>query len=76
VNLQIIDASNHATQLVSVPSASACKDAPGAGWYYDVPPSGSTKPSKIELCGDVCSELRSTAGTTLSFQIGCPTIIR
>jgi len=76
VNLQIIDASNHSTQLVSVSSASACGNAPGAGWYYDVQPSSSATPSKIQLCGDVCSAFRSEAGAVLSFQMGCATIIR
>jgi hypothetical protein len=76
VNLSLIDAADHATELVSVADASKCAGAPGLGWYYDVPPTPMVKPTKIELCADVCTSLRSLAGERLSFQIGCATIIR
>ncbi|HEX4475172.1 MAG TPA: hypothetical protein VH142_08855 [Polyangiaceae bacterium] len=75
VNLETTDAAGKKTQLVYVESQSKCATAASTGWYYDNDPAAGGTPTKIEVCPDVCTGFQSSAGETVSLQIGCRTII-
>jgi hypothetical protein len=75
VNLQIRSGTS-AQQLPFVRDLAGCRATP-SGWHYDVDPNQS-KPSSIQVCPDVCTQIKAAASASASIQmqLGCATVIR
>jgi hypothetical protein len=73
VNLQF-DTGDTRQQLGFVPNDAACATSPNS-WHYDVDPNVS-KPSAIQVCPAVCDQFRATTNGSISFQLGCRTLLR
>jgi Mg-chelatase subunit ChlD len=73
VNLQFSDAST-SQQLPYVRDRAGC-DANPAGWHYDVDPNQST-PSSIQVCPNVCTQIKAATAAKIQLQLGCTTVIR
>jgi hypothetical protein len=75
VNLQFRSGTS-TQQLAFVRDGAGCNATP-AGWHYDVDPNQS-KPSSIQVCPDVCTQIKATdsASASIQMQLGCATIIR
>ena len=72
VNLEVIDGSGTATQLLNVSSAAAC-GADGQGWFYEAVSTGAGR--QITVCPSTCRQF--IAGSVrANLQIGCATRIR
>lgn len=56
-----------------VETADKCDPATGGGWYYDVVPSGTAKPTKIRLCPSTCSTVTAKFGYAVTVRVGCAT---
>jgi hypothetical protein len=73
VNLQL-RAGASSQQLPFVRDRAGC-DANPSGWHYDSDPNQS-RPTSIQVCPGVCSQIKAAASASLQLQLGCATIIR
>jgi Mg-chelatase subunit ChlD len=73
VNLQF-SAGTSSQQLPFVRDAAGCGANP-SGWHYDVDPKQS-KPSSIQVCPNVCTQIKAAPSASVQLQLGCATIIR
>ena len=73
VNLQF-NAGNNSQQLPFVRDRAGC-DATPSGWHYDVDPRQAT-PSVIQVCPNVCTQIKGATAASIKLQVGCATIIR
>jgi hypothetical protein len=73
VNLEF-SAGTNSQQLPFVRDRAGC-DANPAGWYYDVDPNQST-PSSIQVCPNVCTQIKAAASAKIQLQLGCATVIQ
>lgn len=73
VNLQF-DSGDTRQQLAFVPNEAACATSPNS-WHYDVDPNVS-QPSAIQVCPAVCDQFRAATSGSISFQLGCRTLLR
>jgi len=66
----VLEASGAAPELLAhLASASDCARVP-RGWFYAVDPAVSAPPA-IELCPDLCSDLRSRPEAIVHTRVGC-----
>jgi hypothetical protein len=73
VNLQFTNGT--LTQpLPFVRDGAGCNTTP-SGWHYDVDPSQSA-PSSIQVCPNVCAQIKAAAAASVQLQLGCATVIR
>ena len=73
VNLEYRNGTTSQT-LPFVGNRAGCGAAP-SGWHYDVDPKQRT-PSEIQVCPNVCTQIKAAASASVQMQIGCATIIR
>jgi hypothetical protein len=73
VNLQFSNGSR-SQQLPFVRNSAGCEATP-SGWHYDVDPTQS-KPSAIQVCPNVCTQIKAATAARIQMQLGCATIIR
>ncbi|MEY4545388.1 MAG: hypothetical protein RL685_1583 [Pseudomonadota bacterium] len=73
VNLEFDDGAS-SRQLAYVRDSAGCTGSPN-GWHYDVDPQ-QRKPSAIQVCPNICEQVKAAASGTISLQLGCSTILR
>ncbi|HEU4576636.1 MAG TPA: hypothetical protein VFS67_00180 [Polyangiaceae bacterium] len=73
VNLEFDDGSS-TRQLKFVRDSGGCSDNP-LGWHYDVDPN-QRKPTSIQVCPNICQEVKAAAKGSINLQLGCATILR
>jgi hypothetical protein len=73
VNLRFSDGTR-SQQLPFVRDGAGC-DANPSGWHYDVDASQS-RPSSIQVCPGVCTQIQAAASAQVQLQLGCATVIR
>ena len=73
VNLEFDDGAT-SRQLGFVRDAAGCAGSPD-GWHYDVDPL-QRKPTAIQVCPNICEQVKAAAKGTISLQLGCQTILR
>jgi hypothetical protein len=60
--------------LVNVKDKASCAAADDRGWYYDVTPQPSVKPTKIILCDKTCKRVQQSDTGQVDVVLGCKTI--
>jgi hypothetical protein len=60
--------------LVNVPDKASCASAGNRGWYYDVTPQPTAKPTKIILCDQTCKRVQQSDTGQVDVVLGCKTI--
>lgn len=73
VNLEFDDGAS-TRQLKFVRDTGGCTDNP-EGWHYDVDPN-QKKPTSIQVCPNICQEVKAAAKGKINLQLGCATILR
>ena len=73
VNLRFSDGTR-SQQLPFVRDGAGCAANP-SGWHYDVDAKQS-RPSSIQVCPDVCTQIKAAASAQVQLQLGCATVIR
>jgi hypothetical protein len=56
--------------LAYVETEASC-DAASGGWYYDIVPTPSVTPTKVNVCPATCTRLKNDANGTLGIRQGC-----
>ena len=56
--------------LLYVENLAGC-DKAELGWFYDQLPTGSSEPTKIQVCPVSCDILKSVSNGTVSIRLGC-----
>jgi len=75
VNLSFNDGTTR-DQLSYVANAAAC-DGTTNSWHYDVDPrQAGSRPTRIEVCPDVCDRFQRATEGDIQLQLGCATILR
>jgi hypothetical protein len=73
VNLEFDDGARK-RQLGYVRDSGGCAGSPD-GWHYDVDPN-QKKPTSIQICPNICEQVKAAASGNISLQLGCATILR
>jgi hypothetical protein len=73
VNVVYTPSNSGTAALVPYVGTQAKCDPQTGGWYYDVAPGGSPKPSKVILCPATCSKVQADPQGTVEVVQGCET---
>ncbi|MCG8554117.1 MAG: VWA domain-containing protein [Proteobacteria bacterium] len=74
VNVRFTDAAGVEEKLIHVGAKTNCEANP-RGWYYDHDPATGGKPSKIQVCDDVCETFKNTKSGRVDIELGCKTLV-
>jgi hypothetical protein len=73
VNVDFTDKTGKVNHLLQVENAEGCAAAMNRGWYYDVPVSGATAPTRILTCPTTCTDFQATEMGSVQISLGCMT---